>query len=222
MLSDSGFKPLAGTPDDVGDRLDKPEKILRLAIREMEVSIAEATFETARAMASARTLRRQWELSRKECEQWHARAVVAVEAGDEPSARTALWRKREQDRMAVMLGQQAEAAGQASVALRQHLDKLRGKLAEARQRLASVLARQEAVESYRWAGTSATELHGEDGDVVSFGFHARERRGQGDGKPQAMTGIEHVGSTCAADEVAPQEDRDVSAELMELKRQLGK
>jgi phage shock protein A len=216
---------MAAGPSNLGEPLDMPEKTLRLAIRELEVSIAEATFETAQAMARARTLGRKLELNREACEQWQQQAVAAVATDDEAAARMALLRRHEQERAASVLEQQLEAAGQASVTLRQHLDGLRGELRDARRRLASVCARQPAGGLHRWMGTPTAELHGEDGEVACFQFQRwEERPGQGDGKPQTMTEPGDVDPPPggATDGVAPQEDRDVTAELMELRRQLGK
>jgi phage shock protein A len=224
MLPQRTSNSVSASPGEL-THLDRPEKILRLAIREMEASIAEATLQTAQVMATERTLAKKLELNRRERAEWQQRAVAAIESSDDESACRALRHRRAYDRMETMLDERREAACQASIALRRRLDTMRGKLLEARQRLASLLAQQETAEARRWMSTAASEDAGDGGETTFFRFRRWEER-----KEQGGDGLHGTSELrClvpelvdAEDNAAPQEDREVTAELTELKRQLGK
>ena len=81
--------------NDLTEKFENPEKMLKQAVREMESAIDQVTQQTAKAMANEKTLARELRRNRSQCEQWQERATKAVKAGDDDLARKALARKNE-------------------------------------------------------------------------------------------------------------------------------
>jgi len=153
---------LSANLNDLVDRFEDPERMLRQAIREMETTIAKVTAAAARSIAAERLLSGQVSSHRDEAAAWHARAAAALRGADESLARRALGRKREHESLAGALDEQLAATHTANESLRRQLDAMRAKHAEARRKLAMLCARQAAVVARRQAS----------GDVGRDGFDA--------------------------------------------------
>ena len=69
--------------NDLVDKFEDPEKMLKQAIREMEESIEEATAAAAKAIASERLLEKETAQHELQSVRWHERAERAVKAGDD-------------------------------------------------------------------------------------------------------------------------------------------
>ena len=83
--------------NELTEGFENPEQMLRQAIGEMEESIAHATRDTARALASEKTIAKELKNNQALVETWHQRAEKAVAAGDDDLARRALKRKQEHE-----------------------------------------------------------------------------------------------------------------------------
>ena len=92
--------------NEMTEKFEDPEKMLKQAIREMEESIAEVTSQTAKAMANEKTVSRELERNRGQVDLWQGRAVKAVDAGDDELARKALVRKNEHAQLVTALEDQ--------------------------------------------------------------------------------------------------------------------
>ena len=125
---------------------EDPEKMLKQAIREMEESIAEATKETAKAVANEKVLAKELETNRNLTAKWQGRAEQAVASDDDQLAKKALKRKQEHAKLVIALEDQIEAAQDASKGLKRQLDAMKAKLSEAKRNLATLSARQRAAE----------------------------------------------------------------------------
>lgn len=137
---------LSANLNDMADKFEDPEKLLRQAVREMEASIQEATRETAKVMASHSGLLRELASNERQMADWQRRAEVALGAGDDQLARKAISRKREHEKLVVALRDEAEAAEESSRTLRNQLDGMKAKMAEANRRLATLTARKRAAD----------------------------------------------------------------------------
>ena len=114
--------------NDLTEQFEDPEKMLKQAVREMEESIAEVTQQTAKAMANEKTLARELQRNRAQCDKWQDRAAKAVEAGDDDLARKALARKNESQKVVDALEDQLEAAREASTTLKRQLAAMKAEL----------------------------------------------------------------------------------------------
>ena len=88
------------------DRAEDPEKLIKLMIREMEDTLIELKASCAGVIAGRKKLERQNDNTVARQEQWHARAVLAVDRGRDNLAREALNENRRFAEMADALKQE--------------------------------------------------------------------------------------------------------------------
>ena len=91
---------IAANLNDLVDRFEDPEVMLKQAIREMETMIETATSGTARAIAAERLLARDLADHERKALRWSASAESAVLQGDDGLARQAITRAQEHEAMA--------------------------------------------------------------------------------------------------------------------------
>ena len=77
------------------EKAEDPEKLIKVMIQEMEDTLVEIKATTAGAMANTRKVRRALEQTRRQADEWDARATLAVEKGRDDLAREALVQKRQ-------------------------------------------------------------------------------------------------------------------------------
>lgn len=144
------------------DRAEDPEAMLAQVIREMEDSLARARRYAAVAIAAERRLRRERDDNRVRAAQWRGRAGEALAAGREELARRALARKQEHDALARSLEDQHAEAVPTSQSARNALQALEARLAEARRKQRTLLARHRAaqvrVEVHRHLGAGRADF----------------------------------------------------------------
>ena len=134
---------IAANLNDLVDRFEDPEVMLKQAIREMETMIEDATAAAARAIAGERLLARDLSDHEDKARRWKARAEAAVRDGDDDLARQAIARSLEHQAMFHALAEQQSSAERTAQALRGQIDAMRAKQAEARRKLASLSARRQ-------------------------------------------------------------------------------
>jgi phage shock protein A len=123
------------------DRAEHPEAMLAQVIREMEDGVSQARRSAAVAVAAERRLRREWDEHRSGVEIWTARARDALAAGREDLACRALGRKQEHGAVARSLEEQHIEAARLAESARTALHALEARLAEARRRQRTLVAR---------------------------------------------------------------------------------
>ncbi len=144
---------IAANLNDLVDRFEDPEAMLKQAIREMETMIEEATSGAARAIASERLVAREFRDHEQKAASWRARAEEAVARSDDDLARQAIARAHEHEVMAQALVSQRTSAEQTAQAVRGQVAAMCAKQAEARRKLESLSARRQVAQT-------ACDLHG--------------------------------------------------------------
>jgi phage shock protein A len=126
------------------DRAEDPELLLRQLIREMEDGLRVAKRYAATAIAVERRLGRELDWNREQMEVWKTRARQALAAGREDLGRNALAHKQDHDAVVCDLAQQHATAEDTSYTVRSALAALERRLAEARRKQRSLVARNRA------------------------------------------------------------------------------
>ena len=209
--------------NDLTEQFEDPEKMLKQAVREMEESIAEVTQQTAKAMANQKTMARELQRNRAQCEQWQDRAAKAVEAGDDDLARKALARKNEHQKVADALEDQLEAARQAATTLKRELAAMKAKLAEAQRNLTTLSARKRAADFRKKMDQQAASMSTEVDDCGFAKFDrlkSKVERAEAEAEAMAELRGAQAGGT-AEDIQIPDEELEIDAELVEMKRTLN-
>lgn len=140
--------------NDMLDRVEDPERIIRQIIREMEENIRRAREGMLDAVTNEKQLARELVHHRHKAAEWKQRAAHAIRTGKEDLAKKALVRKKEHDAIVDDLTGAWEAAANTSRNLKTQLQQLENKLGEARRKRASLAARQRAAEARQQMSTA--------------------------------------------------------------------
>lgn len=208
--------------NDLTEDFEDPERMLRQAIREMEESIADASRETAKALANEKLLTKELANNQTQAEKWHARAEQAVASGDDELAKKALKRKNEHDKLVTALEDQMNSAREATQSLRKQLEGMKAKLSEAKRNLATLSARQRAADFRKKMQTVGSKFQPElDDDAFAKFDRLKSRVEQAEAEAEAMA---ELSGHCEPDmdelekEFANDESAEVDAQLAELKK----
>jgi phage shock protein A len=133
--------------NDLIDRVEDPERMIKQIIREMEENISKAKAGVIEAIASEKQLQKDLEQHRRQSAEWQKKAEEALLVNKEELARAALMRKKEHDNLIKALDPSWEAAKNTSERLKTQLHALEAKLEEARRKRSTLVARQRAAEA---------------------------------------------------------------------------
>lgn len=135
--------------NDVLDKVEDPEKMLKQMVIEMEESVNKTTLAVAQAIANEKGLERKIEKARKDKEDWEHKAMQALQASRDDLARAALEKKSIAERNLTDLVPIHVQARETANKLRQQLDSLKSKLDEARSRQSTLIARSQAAKAQK-------------------------------------------------------------------------
>jgi phage shock protein A len=123
------------------NQAEDPEKVLEQTVAAMQSDLIELRQAVAQAIATQKRTERQASQSQATAEEWHRRAQLALNQGDEDLARNALRRRQSYQETAQALREQI--AKQQSVAhlLKENMRSLEFKIAEARTKKDMYIAR---------------------------------------------------------------------------------
>lgn len=209
--------------DKLVARFEDPETVLRQAVRDMEVSIAEATARTANILADEKAISRELEYHREEAAKWHQRAIYGVEAGSDDLARKALAHQFEHDSLREPLEDELAATRERSRALQRNLGNMRAKLAEARRSLNTLSAHNRAARSRSGFGAQADGCDiAVEGSAFARFDQLRAKVEHAEAKAEAAAELRTKQLGSPSDDVSEyrEDEIDLAAELAELKRNI--
>ncbi len=206
--------------NDLIDRVEDPERMVKQIIREMEEHIRASKQGVLDAMTSEKKLRKEVEHHRQQSETWRQQAEDALRDGEENLARSALARKKEHDHILVTLEPSWEAAQHTSDQLQAQLRGLETKLAEAKRRRSTLTARQRVAEaSYQM---DRTLDHLQDGlDAHRKLDRMEERVADMEARAEAMAELNEGASRLKRDLRARKIEKEMDDEFEALKRQIA-
>ena len=133
--------------NDLLDRSEDPEKMIKQMVLEMEEAVNKATLAVGQAIANEKSLERQYQKNLAQSNEWQQRAIQAVNAGRDDLARQALERKNSMGKNVGDLERMLNESRGTSMTLRTQLDQIKGKLDEARMRQNTLIARAQAAKA---------------------------------------------------------------------------
>jgi phage shock protein A len=215
---------LSANMNELTDKFEDPEKMLKQAIREMEDSIAEVTQQTAKAMAHEKTLSRELDRNRAGSDEWQQRAVKAVEAGDDALARKALARKNEHDKLVAALEDQIGVAREACTTMQHQLAGMQAKLSEAKRNLSTLAIRKKSADLRKKMDAQAAGLSSNVDDAAFAKFdRLKAKVEQAEAEAEAMGELRAMRVGAKPEDMSASDDElDVSSQLAELKRKMSK
>ena len=135
--------------NDLIERFEDPEKMLRQGIREMERAMEVALERAVSAVANEKLLATRIAELRSRIERLRDHALKAVTAGDDDRARVAITRRRRQEKLLAEREEQHATAAKVSRTLRKRIAQLRKRLGEARVAMTTLAARKSLAEAQR-------------------------------------------------------------------------
>jgi len=152
--------------NDLIDRAEDPEKMVKQIIIDMEEQLQRAVQGLGTVMASERQMEKQLNESKEESEMWEKRAKDALESGDEELAKKALVKKLDADQDVKQYEEIHEGISKQLSVLRGQVDILKEKLVEARTRQSMIIARDKVAEARKEVASAV-------GDLDSSGVFAK-------------------------------------------------
>ena len=138
---------LSANINDLIDRVEDPERMVKQIIREMEDNISKAKEGVVEAIAGEKQLQKELESNQKQVADWLGKAQIALQNNNEELARAALARKKEHEAICKALEPSWLSAKNTSDRLKSQLKALEAKLEEARRKRTSLAARQHAAQA---------------------------------------------------------------------------
>jgi phage shock protein A len=125
------------------EKAEDPEKIIRLMIQEMEDTLVEVRSTAARAIADKKEITRKLDALEAEARDWEKKAELALDKGREDLAKAALAEKAAVQKSSEALREQQVSLGDGLDKLNEDIGSLEAKLADAKLRQQSILARHQ-------------------------------------------------------------------------------
>ena len=135
--------------NDLIDKAEDPEKMIKLMIIEMEEAATKATSAVAEAMANQKNMQRKEEMAKAQAKEWEDKATQAVKAGKDDLAKQALTKKVGFDQQVKQFEQMRTTAEKTTDQLRANLDQIKAKLEEARMKQTTLIARSQAAKAQK-------------------------------------------------------------------------
>ena len=150
---------LRANVNDLIDRAEDPEKMLKQLLLDMENQLLQVKTQVAIAIADQHLLEKKKKEHDDAAEAWHRKADLAVGKGQDDLARAALDRSLSQHQLSVAFAQQIEDQRAEAETMRTNYNKLQQKLKETESRCELLMAqsrRGRAVSKANKAGTAST------------------------------------------------------------------
>lgn len=203
--------------NDLLDKAEDPEKMIKQMVIEMEESVNKTTLAVAQAIANEVSLQKKLEKARKDAIEWENKAMQALAAGREDLAKAALEKKALSLRNQSDLEPLYQQAKTTTANLRMQLDRLKAKLDEARMRQSTLIARSQAAKAQKQI---AQAMSGVGSDAFSK-FEKFEQKIE-KLEAEAVAFEQLAGENTSLEEQFKQlESSSVDAELLALKAKMG-
>lgn len=135
--------------NDLIDRAEDPEKMVRQIILDMQNELQQATQALGKAMASERMAQKQYEGALKSSQTWEAKAKAALEQGEVDLAKRALANKVKYDQDASEFKEMYDTISTQTETIRNQVEILKSKLEEAKSRQAMLIARSQMADTQK-------------------------------------------------------------------------
>lgn len=177
--------------NDLIDKAENPEKMVKQIIIDMEEQVREATQALGQAMGSERQALKQLEKAKATSQEWENKAKMALQAGNQELAKKALQNKVTVDNNVVSFQASYDNISQQTAELRGRVEIINSKLEEARTRQNMLIARAKMADAQQ---SISTTLSGTDTGSAFSKLDKMERKIE-DKEAQASAFAEISGDT---------------------------
>lgn len=138
---------LKSNVNDLIDRAEDPEKMVKQVIIDMQTELTKATQNYGKAKASERLAEKKYLEAEKISADWEAKAKQALAKGDQELAKQALARKVKADEDVSNYKEMYESISDQTEAIGDQVEVLKSKLEEAKSRQAMLIARSQMADT---------------------------------------------------------------------------
>lgn len=200
------------------DRAEDPEKMIRQMVREMEEAVNKATASVGSAVANQKRLKRQYNEKNIQITEWQQHAEKAIAGDNDDLARRALERKgflqKAADDLQPALAESVKSADQ----LRDQLRELKLKLEEARTRQGTLVARHQAANARK---RLAQSISGLGNDAFSSFEHFEQKIGSVEAEAEAHSELAGELGDIEKEMRQLEQKNNIEDELSALKARIG-
>lgn len=205
--------------NDLIDRAENPEKMVKQIIIDMEDQIRKATQGLGTAMGSLNQVKKQLATAQMQSSQWEQKAKMCLQQGNEDLAKQALGNKVAQDKMVTQYTEMTMSMETQVNDIKGQIDILKQKLEEARSKQAMLVARSQMAD----AKSAMAKSMGNMDSKSAFAKMDKMEQKIAQKESQADAFSEMSGMQESSSDPFAQMDVDMSVndELEKLKQQLG-
>lgn len=207
--------------NDLLDRAEDPEKMIKLLIIEMEEHLGDAREGVVKALAGEKRLEANLNKNRSAAEEWEAKAEAAIERSEDELARKCLSRKKEYEKIVESMQQQWETAHHASEVVKEDYQRLEEKVDEARRKRDSLIARQALAEAQKEVAGTAPAMEKAQRSFSKFD-RMESKIEQMEAEAVAMAELTDTSRALDKEVEKSERDAEVDAELAALKEKARK
>lgn len=146
-LFDRAFRTLRANLNSLVSQAEDPEKILEQALVDMEDNLLQLRQALAQTIATQKRTERQSAQAKTTAQEWYNRAELALQKGDEASARQALTRRQSSLEAAQAMDGQLDQQLQVLASMKENMHRLETKIAEAKTKKDLYIARARSAEA---------------------------------------------------------------------------
>ena len=155
------------------DKAEDPEKLVRLMIQEMEETLVEVRSTQASFLGDKKTLDRELSSANQSIDFWQEKAELALNKLRDDLAKSALLEKNKAAKAVESLNTELAKVDDALNKLKEDVDSLQAKLDQAKAKQASIMKREETVTSRLKV---KTQLHSDQINKALARFESVERK----------------------------------------------
>ncbi len=133
--------------NDLIDRAEDPEKMVKQVIIDMQTELTKATQNYGKAKASERMAEKKYLEAKKISESWEAKAKAALSQGNQELAKQALAKKVKADEDVISYKDMYESISDQTEAIGNQVEVLKSKLEDAKSRQAMLIARSQMADT---------------------------------------------------------------------------
>ncbi len=164
---------LKSNVNDLIDRAEDPEKMVKQVIIDMQAELTKATQNYGKAKASERLAEKKYLDAQKVSESWENKAKTALAKGDQDLAKQALARKVKADEDLKNYKEMYDSISDQTEAIGNQVEVLKSKLDEAKSRQAMLIARSQMADTQK---ALAKSTGGFDGNSALEKFDRMEEK----------------------------------------------
>ena len=138
---------LKANVNDLIDRAEDPEKMVKQVISDMQTELTKATQNYGKAKASERLAEKKYLEAQKISANWESKAKSALAKGDQELAKQALAKKVKADEDVASFKEMYESISAQTEAIGSQVEVLKTKLDEAKSRQAMLIARSQMADT---------------------------------------------------------------------------